>query len=103
MTEMSGARGGGYKTYWVIWSFLLVLTVTMLLLDRAPISRFLFVVLMVGVMLTKAALIGGYFMHLRFERLALTLGVAVGLLVNGALLYVLVVPDARRGLAMLVE
>ena len=53
-------------------------------------------VFMVAAMLTKASIIGGNFMHLKFERSGLVLTVIVGLVVTGAILYVLIVPDAVR-------
>lgn len=85
-----------YRTYWSIWGILLVLTVAMIFLDNAPISRpLLFMVLMVA-MLFKAALVAGYFMHLRYERLALGVGVFFGLLVLSVVLFVLLIPDGLR-------
>ena len=84
------------KTYWVTWSVLLVLTLIMLVLDQTPMSRLLFVLVMVAAMLTKATLIAGTFMHLRFERVAFVLMIVVGLFINGVILYGLIVPDAIR-------
>jgi hypothetical protein len=40
-------------------------------------------------------------MHLRFERWPLVLGILLGLPINGAILYILIVPDARRIFEML--
>ena len=84
------------RGYWITWSVLLVFTVVMLWADSASIPRLAFVVFMVAAMLTKASIIGGNFMHLKSERAALVLTVVVGLLVTGAVLYVLIVPDAVR-------
>ena len=84
------------NTYWVTWSILLTLTLVMLVLDQAPMSRLLFVFVMVAAMLVKAALIAGTFMHLRFERLALVLMIVIGLFLNGAILFGLILPDAWR-------
>ena len=84
------------KTYWITWSVLLVFTVVMLWADSASLPRQAFVVFMLIAMLTKASIIGANFMHLRSERAGLILTVAVGLLVTGAILYVLIVPDAVR-------
>ena len=89
-----------YKRYWTIWGVLLLLTIVMLGVDQAPLPRALFVVIIVGAMLTKALLIAAYFMHLKFERVALVMGVLVGLLINAAILYGLIVPDAFRILEM---
>jgi cytochrome c oxidase subunit 4 len=84
------------RTYVTTWAALLVLTLVMLSLESAALPRGLFVSLMVAVMLAKASIIGAFFMHLRFERVSLVAMVVVGLLVTGAVLYVLIVPDARR-------
>ena len=84
------------RTYWITWSVLLVFTVVMLWADSASLPRQAFVVFMVVAMLTKASIIGANFMHLKAERVQLILTVVVGLLATGALLYVLIVPDAVR-------
>lgn len=54
-----------YRVYWIAWRFLLALTVLMVGLDQAPLSRAVFVVLMLMAMLIKACLVGVIFMHLR--------------------------------------
>jgi cytochrome c oxidase subunit IV len=84
------------RGYWITWSVLLVFTVVMLWADSASIPRLGFVIFMVIAMLTKASIIGANFMHLKAERVQLILTVVVGLLVTGAVLYVLIVPDAVR-------
>ena len=84
------------KTYWITWAVLLVFTVAMLWADAASIPRTAFVAFMLIAMLTKASIIAGNFMHLRSERLPLILTVAIGLLVTGGVLYVLIAPDAAR-------
>ncbi len=84
------------KTYWITWAVLLVFTVAMLWADGASIPRTTFVVFMLAAMLTKASIIGANFMHLRSERGSLVLTVVVGLLVTGAILFVLIAPDAVR-------
>lgn len=85
-----------YGLYWRTWGALLIVTLLMVAVDHAPLARPLLVGVMLGAMLTKAALIAAHFMHLRFERLALTVMIVTGLLVNGAILFVLIVPDAVR-------
>jgi cytochrome c oxidase subunit IV len=84
------------RTYGATWAALLVLTLVLLSLESAALPRGVFVSLMVVAMLAKASIIGAYFMHLRFERVSLVAMVVVGLLVTGAVLYFLIVPDARR-------
>jgi cytochrome c oxidase subunit IV len=75
----------------------------MLVLDSISLPRASFVLLMLAAMSLKAAVIGAYFMHLRFERLALVLGVIVGLPINALVLYILIAPDALRILGMASE
>ena len=89
-----------YKGYWKIWGMLLALTIVMLFLDEAPLPRLIFVVIMVGAMLTKASLIAGYFMHLKQEHPFLQWTLLIGLLINGAFLFFLIIPDAFRIFAM---
>ena len=84
------------RTYWITWSVLLACTVVMLWADAASLPRTAFVVFMVAAMLTKASIIGANFMHLKAERVPLITTVVVGLLVTGAILYVLIAPDAVR-------
>jgi cytochrome c oxidase subunit IV len=84
------------KTYWITWAVLLAFTMVMLWADGASIPRTAFVVFMLAAMLTKASIIGANFMHLRHENAGIALTVVVGLLVTGALLYVLISPDAAR-------
>ena len=84
------------KVYWITWSVLLAFTLVMVWLDGASIPRLVFVIAMLAAMLAKASLIASNFMHLRFERVSLILMVVIGLLVTGAVLWVLIVPDALR-------
>ena len=84
------------RIYWITWLVLLAFTVVMLWMDSVSIPRSAFVAFMLVAMLTKASIIGANFMHLRFERTPLVLIVVLGLLVTGAVLYVLIVPDAVR-------
>ena len=90
-----------YRTYWIAWGALLAMTVTMVALDRAPLPHAAFVIVMLVAMLVKATVIAAYFMHLRFERWPLVLGIVLGLPINAAILYVLIVPDALRIFDML--
>ena len=90
-----------YRTYWIAWGVLLTMTLLMVALDQAPLPHRTFVILMLGAMTFKASLIAAVFMHLRFERWALVLGVVLGLPVNATILYVLIAPDAHRIFNML--
>ena len=92
----SDHTAGSLKTYWRIWGMLLALTLVMLFLDQAPMPQPLFVTIMVAAMLTKASLIAAYFMHLKYEHRFLQATLVVGLLINGAFMFALFVPDALR-------
>jgi caa(3)-type oxidase subunit IV len=94
---MGTKRSVGHSgAYWRVWCALLIITLLMVSFDRSPVSRALLVVVLVSAMLLKASLIAAWFMHLRFERRALAVIVAVGLLFTGAILFGLLVPDAVR-------
>ncbi|MGD8329456.1 MAG: cytochrome C oxidase subunit IV family protein [Acidobacteriota bacterium] len=84
------------KTYWQIWAMLLALTAVMLFLDQVTMPRTLFVTVMVAAMLTKASLIAGFFMHLKYEHPFLRATFVVGLLINGTFMFALFIPDAVR-------
>ena len=72
----------------------------MIFLDGIDAPRIVLLGVLGLAMLAKAGLIAGYYMHLRWEHLAIGLAVLFGLLVNGAILFALIVPDARRILGM---
>ncbi|MCS7311815.1 MAG: cytochrome C oxidase subunit IV family protein [Acidobacteria bacterium] len=91
---------GGYRLYWVTWLWLLILTIFMLGFEVLRMPRFFMVLALIVFMLVKAAFIAGNFMHLRFERLNLIVTVAVGLLITGAVLFVLIYPDGLRVLQL---
>ncbi len=85
----------GYRIYWIVWSILLIVTVGMMFLGTTALTTALILVLLAG-MLLKASLIGGYFMHLRFERANLIVIVAVGILATAGILFFLIAPDGLR-------
>lgn len=62
-----------YKTYFITWVWLLVLTSLALGLGYAPINETLKAFLLVGTTLAKILVIAAVFMHLRYERVNLIL------------------------------
>ena len=76
-----------YRTYWLAWLCLLVITLAMVFIGNQP-------VLIAGMSL-KAAIIGLWFMHLRYERLDLVLSVALGIFATALILFLLIFPDGR--------
>jgi caa(3)-type oxidase subunit IV len=93
---MRQATASNARVYWTTWGVLLALTVVMLWLDVADIPRGALLVVLLGAMTVKAALIGGTFMHLRHEHLGIVLTVVVGLFALALVLYGLIAPDALR-------
>jgi cytochrome c oxidase subunit IV len=84
------------RGYLITWLLLLAVTIVMLVLDGAGITRAGLLTVLLGAMTVKAVLIAGTFMHLRRERAGLVLTVVAGLFVVGMILYGLIVPDAIR-------
>ena len=99
MSETSSAAG--YKGYWITWAVMLVVTGIMLVTDTLPWSRALVIGLLLVAMLIKVALIGGEFMHLRFEKPALIWAVAGCILFFSAFLFILIAFDGIRIAGML--
>jgi cytochrome c oxidase subunit IV len=85
-----------YKGYWITWGIMLVITGIMLAADSLPWSKVLVIGLLLAAMLVKVALIGGEFMHLRFEKPALMWAVAGCILFFSAFLFILIAFDGMR-------
>jgi cytochrome c oxidase subunit IV len=83
-----------YKIYWITWGILLVITVAMLAAEAFHLPRLFLVLFLVAFMMVKAAMIGGNFMHLRFERRNLALMVSLGILVTSLILYTFITPES---------
>jgi caa(3)-type oxidase subunit IV len=99
---MSDTTHGGsspYKVYWVTWVILLIITVLMLVAERFHMPRGFLIVFLLAFMMVKAVMIGGNFMHLRFERRNLAIMVASGILVTSLILYLFITPEARHVLS----
>jgi cytochrome c oxidase subunit 4 len=90
----------GKRVYLIVWFWLLGLTVVEVVLAyrQLPIETMLF--LLMGLSIVKAALIIGYFMHLKFERRSLALTLMPPLVICVILLMVFAFPDSLRLLAL---
>lgn len=86
---MSQSTSPSYRTYWIAWAALLLITLAMVFIGSKP-------VLATG-MLLKATIISLLYMHLKFERTGLILTVVLGIFATTAVLVVVLVPD---GMAM---
>ena len=93
---MSETAGGAspYKIYWITWVILLVITVAMLGAEMFHLPRLFLILFLLAFMMVKAAMIGGNFMHLRFERRNLSWMVALGILVTSLILYSFITPES---------
>jgi cytochrome c oxidase subunit 4 len=102
---MTDATPGGspYRIYWITWVILLVITVAMLLAEALHMPRWFLVVFLLAFMMVKAAMIGGNFMHLKFEKRNLVVVVASGLLVTSLILFTFIAPEAWNVLARTVR
>lgn len=97
MSEMAHAHDNvGYRIYWVTWGILLALTAVMLLTEMFQFSRPFVIAVLLVAMIIKASLIGGQFMHLRYEKLALVLAVVGSIAFLSAYLFILISFDGMR-------
>ncbi len=94
---MSDATTGNpYKVYWITWANLLVITVGMLAAESFHMPRWFLVGFLLLFMMVKAVMIGGNFMHLRYEKRNLAVMVALGILLTSFILYAFIRPEARH-------
>lgn len=82
-------RGGvsSYRTYWMGWFLLLIVTVSMVFSGAKP--------ALIGGMLVKAGIILMLYMHLMHERRRLLWTVLLGIFLTSAVLVGLIIPDGR--------
>ena len=94
MSDGATSHGSPYRIYWVTWGILLVITVAMLAAEKFHLPRLFLVLFLIVFMLVKATMIGGNFMHLRYEQRNLAFLVAGGLLVTSAILFAFITPES---------
>ena len=88
------AANGMRANYWV-WGWLLVMTAIEVFLAYIQLNPILMLVILLGLSLVKAALIIGYFMHMKFEHMNLVLTIIPAMIFCILLLNVFF-PDAMR-------
>jgi cytochrome c oxidase subunit IV len=93
MAEAAKAQSP-YRIYWVTWGILLVITVAMLVAEKFHFPRVFLVLFLLVFMMVKAVMIGGNFMHLRYEQRNLAFIVAAGLLVTSLILFSFITPES---------
>src|SRR5262245_36306366 len=92
-------QGNPYKIYWVTWGMLLAITVAMLLAEKFHMPPVFLILFLLAFMMVKATMIGGTFMHLRFEKTNLAVMVATGILLTSLILFTYITPEAWSVLA----
>ncbi|PYQ12719.1 MAG: hypothetical protein DMF80_17385 [Acidobacteria bacterium] len=90
------ATGNPYRIYRVTWIILLIITVAMLASESFHLPRIFLIVFLLAFMMVKASMIGGNFMHLRYERPSLAVMVAAGILVTSLILYSFISREFRH-------
>ena len=95
MSETASAASP-YRIYRITWAILLVVTVAMLAAEAFHLPRVFTVLFLLAFMMVKASMIGGNFMHLRFERRNLTWMVGAGILVTSLILYSFISREFRH-------
>ena len=85
-----------YRIYWITWSLLLVVTVSMLAAERFHMPRWILVPFLLAFMMLKAVMIGGNFMHLRFEKSNLAFMVFAGIMVTSLILFLYITPESHN-------
>ena len=85
----------GNRLYYVVWSALLALTIVEVILAYQQLSVGIMLTLLIGLSLVKAGLIIAYFMHLRFERVSLTLTLIPALVICISLLFIFFIDSLR--------
>lgn len=90
-----GGNGTGMRTMYVIWGWLLALTIIEVVLAYFQVPLLIMLVVLIGLSLIKAVLIVAYFMHLKFERLSLVLTL-IPACIACILLLNIIFPDSVR-------
>ena len=93
---MSNAAGNPYRIYRITWVILLIITVAMLASEALHLPRWFLVVFLVAFMMVKATMIGGNFMHLRYEKPSLAVMVAGGILITSLILFSFISREAHH-------
>ena len=92
---MGGDAGTGMRVMYVVWFWLLAMTIVEVILAYLQTPLVVMLLALLGLSLIKAALIIGYFMHLKFERLSLVLTL-IPAMVMCLLLFNVIFPDGSR-------
>lgn len=98
-SHSSSEHAGTPRLFVWVWIWLVAITGIEVYLAYLQLEPKLMLALLLGLSVTKAALIMSYFMHLRFERLSLVLWLVPGLVTCICLMSIFF-PDGVRALQM---
>jgi len=93
---MSETTGNPYRIYRITWIILLIITVAMLASEALHLPRWFLIGFLVAFMMVKAVMIGGNFMHLRYEKPSLAVMVAGGILITSLILFSFISREAHH-------
>ncbi len=88
---------GSLKVMYVIWTWLLIITIGEVLLAYFKVPVTIMLVVLMGMSLVKAVMIMSWFMHLRFERRSLVLTLIPAMVICILLMSVFFPDSARLG------
>lgn len=83
------------RIFYVVWTALLIITIVEVALAYKEFSVAMMLTILLGLSLVKAGLIVAYFMHLRFEKLSLTLTLIPAVVICIALLGIFFLDSLR--------
>lgn len=83
------------RIFYVVWTALLIITIVEVALAYKQFSVAMMLTILIGLSLVKAGLIVAYFMHLRFEKLSLTLTLIPAVVICIALLGIFFLDSLR--------
>jgi len=83
------------RIFYVVWSALLIITIVEVALAYRQFSVTMMLTILLGLSLVKAGLIVAYFMHLRYEKLSLTLTLIPAVVICIALLGIFFLDSLR--------
>jgi len=98
MSEHAGAHPTT-KTFLTVWIGLVALTAIEVWLGYVQLAPALMLISLLGLSIVKAAMIIGYFMHLRYERMTMTLWLMPAMVICICLMSIFF-PDAARALSL---
>lgn len=93
---MSDAQAKPYRIYWITWILLLFITTGMLAAEELHMPRWFLIPFLLAFMMVKAMMIGGNFMHLRYEKRNLAIMVFGGIMVTSLILFLYIAPESAN-------